>query len=209
MLNYDDVIAELEDAWITHGLHEHTLTESVVPDSHDRTYRAELFPEHGDPLTEENMPPWVELNFTWSASHQLRAEGRDIATEPLFLTWTYMVFVRGALRERSDEELANLFQRALRTALHRLMPDGDGEPLQFAVEIRRIYQSIGAHATLAYMQLVSANITDMTDQWNEGDPATLRHMIHFEVQLVSAVIYALADIFTPGPPGNYHAARTA
>lgn len=209
MLNYDDLVNGLEDAWIACGLHEHTLIESILPDSHDRTYRAELFPDHPEPLTEENTPPWVELNFTWSASHQLRSEGRRIDTEPLYLSWTYTAMVNGAMRERSDQELMHLFQKALKQAIQHLLPEAIHESFQVAVDIRRIYQLEGQTSRLMAMQLVSTNISDFTEHWSQHDSSTLRHMLRLEVQLVSAVVYALAEMFQPGGHGSYQSAQTA
>lgn len=209
MLMYDDLVDELEDAWIGCGLHEHELTESILPDSHDRAYRVALFPDHPEPLTEENTPPWVEISFTWSASHQLCSEGRHIDTEPLFLSWTYNVLIRDAMLQRNDHELVHLFHQALKKAIQSFMPEAAGEPQQIAVEIRRIYQSEGQSIQLAHMQLVSTNITDLTEQWRQHNATTLRHLVHMEVQLASAVIYALTEKFSPGGPGSYQTAQTA
>lgn len=203
MLAYDDLVTILEDAWAAAGLHEHTLVESVNPAAHDRLYRAELFPEHPEPLTEENMPPWVELTFTWSALHQLRSEGREIAPDPLELIWTYNVPVRG-MNERSDPELVRLFQRAYHTGFRRFYPaeaDLDLDPL--AVEVRRIYQDDGNRLQLVHLHLVSANLSDLSDQWGESDPRTTRSIVQTEVRLVSAVLYALAGIFTPSGHSGY------
>lgn len=113
MLTYDDLAGGLEDAWLAARFHDHTLVESVVPDMHDRTFRAELFPDHPEPLTEATMPPWVEVSFTWAAIHQLRSEGHSgIGNEPLELSWVYNVPVHGML-DRNDGELVQLFRRAI------------------------------------------------------------------------------------------------
>lgn len=202
MLTYDDLVASLEDSWPVVGLHEHALIESVLPTTHDRTYKVELFPEHPEPLTEENMPPWVEVNFTWSALHQLRSEGRELPPEPLDLTWTYTVSVQG-MPERSDHELVRLFQRVVHAAFLRFYPVEAEEMEPVAVDVRRIYQGDGPRLRQAYVQLVSANITDLSDQWAERDPRGLRALIKTEVQLASAIIHGLAEVFAPNGRGSY------
>ncbi len=202
MLTYDDLVNALEDAWVAIGLHEHALSESIQPETLERTYRAELFPDHPEPLTEETMPPWVEVTFSWLAAHQLRSEGQHVSTESLSLIWNYMVLVRSAMHERRDQELVLLFQKAVRAALRRFYP-GDADEMGYvAVEVRRIYQSDGQLAKLAYLQLMSTNVTDLSDQWDEHDPMALRRMVRSEVQLASAVLQSLAQAFTPTGNGN-------
>ncbi len=208
MLTYDDLVAALEDAWEAAGLHEHTLTESVQPSSHDRSYKAELFPDHPDPLTEENMPPWVEVAFVWSALHQLRSEGRDIPPEPLDLAWTYTVNVQGML-ERNDQELVRLFQRVVQTAFRRFYPAEAEEMEPVIVEVRRIYQGDGVRLRQAYLQLVSINITDLSDQWSEPDPRGLRTVMKTELQFVSAVLHGLTEVFAPNGRGGYRSVDAA
>jgi hypothetical protein len=211
MPSYDDIVEGLEDAWIATGLHEHSLIESVQPSSHDRIYRVELFPEHGDPLTEETMPPWVEVSFAWSAAHQLRSEGRNVESESLTLIWTYMVLPRQEVRERGDHELVRMFQTAVQTALRRFYPAEADEMGYIDVEVRRFYQRTQQHVRLGYVQLLSTNITDLSDQWNTADPFTLRRFIRAEMQFAGAVIQALAGTFASGSNGNgsYRAVDTA
>jgi len=209
MLTYDELVAALEDSWMVVGLHEHSLLESVLPDSHDRSYRAELFPDHPDPLTEETMPPWVEVSFSWLGSHQLRSEGREIKTEPIDLTWTYTVFVQETMQERSDHELVRLFQRAVHNALQQFYPADSTEMTPIAVEVRRVYQGGEERPKLAYVQLVSTNITDLSDLWPERNSMALSSLIQSEVQLAGAVIQALAETFNPSGRGGYHSVDTA
>lgn len=202
MISYDDLIDSLEEAWIQAGLHEHALVESVQPATLDRGYRAELFPEHGEPLTEENMPPWVEVSFTWSAAHQLRAEGRVRESDSLALIWNYMVLVPEARRERGDQELVRLFQKAVFSVLQRFYPGESEEMSHIAVEVRRIYQSDGQRNQQAYVQLLSTNLTDLSEHWQSTDPMALHRSIRTEVQFASAVIQALADVFGPDGQGT-------
>jgi hypothetical protein len=46
VITYDELAGGLEDAWIGAGLHEHAIIESVHPDTLERNYRVEVFPEH-------------------------------------------------------------------------------------------------------------------------------------------------------------------
>jgi hypothetical protein len=210
MLTYDELAGGLEDAWGAAGLHEHTLIEAVVPDSHDRSFRVELFPEHPDPLTEATMPPWVEVNFTWTALHQLRSEGQvELGKEPLELSWAYNVPAHGMV-DRSDGELVRLFQRAVQSAYTTIFPEGAAAlPDDLAVEVRRGYRGPARRDSAAYVQLVSTNITDMTELWDDRDDVTLRDMLHFEVHFAAALISALAEVFTPGGRGSYRSVDTA
>lgn len=208
MLTYDDLVAELEEAWAAVGLHEHTLIESVTPATHDRSYKVDLFPEHPEPLTDENMPPWVEVNFVWSALHQLRSEGRDLGAEPFEMTWMYNVNVRG-MNERSDVELVRMFQKAVQGAFKRYYPIEAEEIEPVPVEVRRTYQGDAAGLRMAYLQLVSPNITDLSDQWTERDPRALRTLIRNEVHLAAAIIQALANVFTPRGHGSYQTVEAA
>ncbi|MCU0492875.1 MAG: hypothetical protein MUD01_14890 [Chloroflexaceae bacterium] len=208
MLTYDDLVTELEEGWLAAGLHEHAVIESVVPSSHDRSYKAELFPEHPEPLTEDTMPPWAELNFIWTAMHQLRAEGREIAAEPVDLSWTYTVNVRG-MNERNDHELVRMFQKAVQSGFQRIYPLEADEMEPVAVEVRRIYQGDRQNLNQVYLQLVSINLTDLSDQWNDRDPRALRVVIRAEVQLAAAIIQALSETFTPTGRGSYRTVDAA
>src|SRR5215213_4562229 len=85
VITYDELAAGLEDAWLLASLHDHLLAESVLPDTLERVYRVELFPEHPEPLTEGVSPPWVELSFTWTPAHQLHSDGRELS--PACWSW--------------------------------------------------------------------------------------------------------------------------
>lgn len=209
MLSYDELVTGLEDAWSAAGLHEHAILETVRPDTHERLYRTELFPEHDDYLNEDNTPPWVEISFTWAATHQLRSEGRDAEEEALDISWTYMVLVHSSMRERSDRELVQMFQRAVQRALRRMFPTENENPISVPVEVRRIYRNEGAGPQVMHVQLVSTNVTDFSDHWDESDPRTLQHSLRVEVQLASAIVHALSDTFSASGQGNYRPVETA
>jgi hypothetical protein len=202
MLTYDDLVTGLEDAWLAVGLHEHSFIESVIPATHDRSCKIELFPEHDEPLNNENIPPYLELSFTWSPVHQLIAEGRDLPAEPLDLTWTYYATLNGQA-ERNDTELVRMFQRAVSSAFQRYYPAEAAEMDPVSVEVRRIYQPGGQRLQLDFIQLVSSTISDLFEQWPDRDLPGLRALLRTELQLASAIINHLADSFTPRGRGGY------
>ncbi len=208
MLTYDDLVAGLEDAWLAVGLHEHAFIESVIPTAHDRTCKIELFPEHDEPLTPANLPPYLEVNFTWSAIHQLIAEGRELPTEPLDLTWTYTATLVDA-QERSDVELVRMFQRAVHSAFERYYPAEAAEMEPVAVEVRRIYMPGAQRLQLDYVQLVSTTVADIFEQWPQRDQQSLRVILRIELQLASAIINNLSESFTPRGRGGYKSVDAA
>lgn len=202
MLTYDDLVTGLEDAWLGVGLHEHSFVESVIPATHDRTLKVELFPEHEEPLSAESMPPWLELSYTWSPVHQLLSEGRTLPSEPLDLSWTYTATVIGQ-QDRSDQELVRVFQRAVQSAFQRYYPAEAAEMEPVAVEVRRVYSSGPQKLQLDYIQLVSSTISDLFEQWPDRDLAGLRGLLRAEMQLASAIIANLSEAFTPRGRGGY------
>ncbi|MEI7644762.1 MAG: hypothetical protein WCJ55_10820 [Chloroflexales bacterium] len=208
MLTYDDLVSGLEDAWLAVGLHEHAFIESVIPTTHDRTCKIELFPEHEEPLTNENIPPWLEIGFTWSAVHQLISEGRELPTEPLDLTWAYTATLLGS-QDRNDIELVRMFQRAVQIAFVRYYPAEAAEMEPVAVEVRKIYQSDGQKLQIEYIQLVSTTVSDIFEQWSDRDLAGLRALLRVELQLASAIIANLSDMFTPRGRGGYRTVDAA
>lgn len=213
MLTYDTLVTELESAWVLANFHEHQLIESIQPDTLDRTYKADLFPEHADPLNEDNIPPWVELSFNWSALHQLRSEGHsiDVSQDPLAMTWIYNVMVRDPIRERTDQDLVRLFQKSVFNGLRQFFLAEQAETAPVAVEVRRIYHSDGQTTELAYVHLISPNLSDLSEMWNERDVNNLRGYIESEFAIAQAVVQSLATTFTPasGPHGNYQSVDTA
>jgi hypothetical protein len=217
MLSYDDLAEGLEEAWVAARLHDHELFESIQPESLDRTYKAVLLPNHPEPLNDENMPPWVEVGFTWSAEHQACSSGRSrqsTPSDPLDITWVYNVMVRGVLRERRDQELVHLFQHAVQAALTHFYPSEAPSMPPIPVEVRRIYQSDENRAILVHVHLVSSNITDLSEQWEEQNPLALGHLLRSEFAIASTVIQALREIFNSPSGGDdnnytYHSVDTA
>jgi hypothetical protein len=208
VITYDELAAGLEDAWILAGLHDHLLVESMQPDTLERTYRVELFPEHPEPLTEGSSPPWVELSFTWTPAQQLHSEGREISPGVLELAWTFTVDVRDQ-GERNDTDLTRAFNTAVRNALRRAAPDMPAPSEYIAIEVRRGYRTSGEKPTLAYIQMVGTNVTDLGDLWADREPDTLREALRDELLIVAALLHALGETFAPSGLGGYRSVDTA
>lgn len=213
MLTYDNLVAALTGAWTSSGFHEHDVIETVQPGSHEQTYKVELFPNNTENFEEDSIPPWIEVQFNWSPLHQLRAEGHpiDMTNDPLILTWLYNVVVPKTTREQTDQELVRLFQRAIQAALRTLFPDEDITMTPIAIEIRRVYHSDGRNLDMEYVQLVSPNITDLTDEWNNQDLRNVRHVLQSEFSFANAIIEAMMSVFHPptGKHGTYRSVDTA
>lgn len=209
MITYDDLASGLEDAWLMAGLHEHAIVESVNPESLERTYRVEIFPEHPEPMTEASSPPWVELTYTWTPAHQLFADGRaDVSPGVLELSWTYTVDIRETY-DRPDLELVRSFTNAVRAALRRAAPDIAMPPDYIAVEVRRGYRTGGERAMLAYVQMIGTNVTDLSDLWENRNTDTLREVLREELFVVAALLHALGETFAPSGLGGYRSVDTA
>lgn len=208
MLTYDDLVTGLEDAWLAVGLHEHAFIESVTPATHDRTLKVELFPDHEEPLTSTNMPPWLELTYSWSPVHQLLSEGRELPSEPLDLSWTYTATV-GSPTDRTDTEMVRAFQSAVQRAFQRFYPTEAAEMEPVAVEVRRVYSSGTPKLQLDYIQLVSSTVSDLFEMWPDRDTQSLRLLLRIEMQLANAILANLADAFTPRGRGGYKSVDAA
>jgi hypothetical protein len=59
------------------------------------------------------------------------------------------------------------------------------------------------------VQLVSTNMSDLTDQWDDPDPQALQRLLRAEMRLAGAVLRALANIFAPEDNGGYRAVDAA
>ena len=208
MITYDELAVGLEDAWTMAGLHEHLLIESVIPDTLERTYRVEIFPEHPEPLTESVSPPWVEMTYTWTAAHQLHSEGHEVSPGSLELSWTYTVDIYDK-SDRNDMELTRAFNAAVRTALRRAAPDMSSPAEYVAIEVRRGYRSSGDKPAPAYVQLVGTNVTDLGDLWSDRNPNALREALRDELIIVAALLHALSETFSPASLGGYRPVDTA
>ncbi len=208
MITYDELAAGLEDAWLMAGLHEHLIVESVVPDTLERTYRAEIFPEHPEPLAEGSPTPWVEVNFTWTPAQQLHSEGQQVSPGVTELAWTYTIDVRN-FGDRGDTELTRAFHGAVRSAIRRVAPDLTTSAEYIAVEVRRGYRLSNERPVAAYVQLVGTNVTDLSDLWTDRQPEALREALREELIIVAALLHALGETFAPSGLGGYKSVDTA
>jgi hypothetical protein len=208
LISYDELAAGLEDAWIAAGLHEHAILESVNPETLERTYKVEIFPEHPEPLSEQIAPPWVEMSFVWNAGHQLFAEGREMPAGILELAWIYTVDIRNH-GDRPDLELVRAFNTAVRAALRRAAPDLPTPSDYIAIEVRRGYRTLSDRPIAAYVQLIGTNVTDLSDLWEARNAEALREVLREELRIVAALLHALGETFTPGGLGGYRSVDTA
>lgn len=208
MITYEELAAGLEDAWVLAGLHDHAVNETVNPELLERSYRAELFPEHPEPLTEGIVVPWVEASFTWSPAQQLHSEGAQVSPGVTEMTWTYTIDVRHQA-DRSDLELTRAFHSAVRSAVRRVAPDMTTAAEYIAVEVRRGYRLSNDRPVQAYVQLVGTNVTDMADLWTERQPEALREALRDELMLVGALLHALGETFAPTGLAGYRSVDTA
>jgi hypothetical protein len=159
-------------------------------------------------MPENASPPWVELSFTWSPTHQLFAEGRDISPGLLELSWTYTVDVRNHT-DRPDNELVRAFNNAVRAALRRTAPDIPMPADYIAIEVRRGYRTAGDRPALAYVQMVGTNVTDLSDMWDNRAPDALREVLREELQIVAALLHSLGETFALNGMGGYRSVDTA
>jgi hypothetical protein len=121
-----------------------------------------------------------------------------------------MVLVHGSMRNSSDIDLVRIFQRAVYSGLRRFYPSVADDPGTIAVEVRRVYHSsANQRPQLAYVQLVSTNLTDLSEQWRTVDALSLRQALRTELQLVGTIVRALADGFNPDSNGSYRTVDTA
>jgi hypothetical protein len=208
-MTYDELASALEDAWLAAGLHEHVIEEQVIIERNERSYRAELFADHEEPLPDP-APPWVDVTFRWGPQHQLRGEGHEGLRAPIELTWTYHVEL-GPYHPRSDQELARAFFGAVRAGFRRLDPNEPPPHDYIEVEVRRSFQAHGDGPLGTWIELVGNGLTDLTDLWSEHDPRVLGDVIRDELQLVAAVLLSLAEVFVPtrGGRGSYRSVETA
>lgn len=208
MITYEELAAGLEDAWAFVGLHEHTINETINPEVLERTYRAELFPEHPEPLGEGVTVPWVEVSFTWSPAQQLHAEGVQISPGVTELTWTYTIDVRQQA-ERNDTDLSRAFHAAVRAAIRKIAPELFTAAEYIAVEVRRGYRLSNDRPVQAYVQLIGTNVTDLSDLWSNRQPETIREALRDELTIVAALLHSLAETFAPSGIAGYRSVDTA
>lgn len=205
-MTYDELADALEDAWLAAGLHEHVIEEQTSSDRHERSFRAELFADHDEPLPDP-PPPWVDVAFRWGAAHFLRGEGNETVRAPLELAWTYHVELSND-QSRSDVELARAFHSAVRAAFRRVDPDEPPPTDYVDIEVRRAYTPQGDGLVASWVEIVGLGTSDLTDLWDDEDPNALPDTVNAECLLVAIVLHALHDVFGPVRGGTRTGYRT-
>ncbi len=204
LLSYEELANAIEEAWEQAGLHEHGVNETINPATLERTFRAEIFPDHGEPLTEQNIPPWVELSFVWDAEHQRASTANTpVALE---LLWNYTITLAGH-DKRSDLELLKAFATVVNQTIRKLFqqaPDHD----MLAVEIRRSYQSAETRE-LQHIVIYASGGSDISELFISKSADMLRTVLHEEMLVVASLLRALAEAFSPGSVGGYRTVESA
>jgi hypothetical protein len=203
-LSYEELANALEEGWSVIGLHEHDVAEQVNPTTLERSFRAELFPEHGDPLTEHNTPPWVEVSFVWGPSHQIHTG--TLVTIPLELTWEYTITVPPA-DKRNDSELIRTLQSAIQSALRKVFHEEVGHDV-LVLEVRRAYKAPEARE-LRCLEIHARGSSDISDVLGGHGHDHVQTVIQEEYAMVNVLLQTFADTFSPGSVGWYRSVESA
>ena len=203
-LSYEELANALEEGWSVIGLHEHDVAEQVNPTTLERTFRAELFPEHGDPLTEHNTPPWVEVTMVWGPAHQVHTG--QMVSVPLELTWEYTITVPPA-DKRNDNELIRTLQSAIQTSLRKLFHEDVGHDV-LALEVRRAYKAPEARE-LRCLEIHARGSSDISDVLTGLGHDHMLIVIQEEYAMVNTLLQTFADTFSPGSVGGYRSVESA
>lgn len=204
MLSYEELANAIEDAWEQAGLHEHGVNETINPATLERTFRAEIFPDHSEPLTEQNLPPWAELTFVWGPEQQRASDSSTPA--PLELLWNYTVTL-AVHDKRSDSELLKAFTVVINQTIRKLFqqtPDHD----MLAIEVRRGYRSAESRE-LQHIVIYASGGSDIGEAFTATTPDMMRSILHEELLVVSSLLRALAEAFSPGSVGGYRSVESA
>jgi hypothetical protein len=137
LLSYEELADTIEDAWEQVGLHDHGVNESINPSTLERTFRAEIFPEHGEPLTNQKHAHRPEVSFTCEQT------SNDLArvVNQYYLSWAGITpSPLPAHDKRNDVDLLRAFTTAIHQALRKVFQQTPEHDV-LAVEIRRVYKS--------------------------------------------------------------------
>lgn len=204
LLTYEELANTLEETWEHVGLHEHGVNESINPATLERTFRAEIFPEHGEPLTEHNVPPWVEVSFVWGPEQQRASENNTPV--PLELLWNYTITL-ATHDKRSDGELLKSFMTIVHQTIRKLFQQTLDHDM-LAVEIRRSYRSSDARE-LQQLVIFASGGSDIGDAFAATPPDMLRNILREELLVAANLLRAFADTFSPGSVGGYRSVDSA
>jgi hypothetical protein len=61
----------------------------------------------------------------------------------------------------------------------------------------------------AYVQLIGANRTDLSDLWDVRSNDAVRDALREELLVVAALVHTLGEAFAPASLGNYRSVDTA
>lgn len=203
-LSYEELINAFESAWAHVGLHEHEIVEHITPATLERTFRVHLFPDHGEPLTDANMPPWVEATVTWGASHHLH-DGSASITVPLEIQWNYTIPLQLG-EKRSDLEIAKAAHVLIRQVVRRLFNEDVGQEV-LAIEMRRAFAADSR--SVSALQLYASGTSDISEVLLPTGSEAMHAVLREECSMAAALVLAFAEAFNPGSVGGYRAVESA
>lgn len=202
-LSYEELVNAFESSWSHVGLHEHDITEYVIPATLERTFRTTLFPNHGEPLTDANMPPWVEATIVWGPVHHMH-EGPTVVT-PLEIQWNYTIPIPLS-DKRSDQEIVKTTHTTIRQVVRRLFEEDIGHEV-LALELRRAF---GADSrSIQAIHINASGMSDISEVLLTTSSDAIHSILREECNMAAALIMAFAETFNPGSVGGYRAVESA
>ncbi len=203
-LSYEELINAFEATWGQVGLHEHEIVEYMTPATLERTFRVQLFPDHGEPLTDANMPPWVEATVVWGPAHHLH-DGNAAIPVPLEIQWNYTIPIPLG-EKRSDQEIAKAAQTQIRQVVRRLFNEDVGQEV-LAIEMRRAFAPDSR--SVSSLMLYASGTSDITEVLLTTGSEALHAVLREECSMAVALVLAFAETFNPGSVGGYRAVESA
>ena len=202
-LSYEELVNAFETTWAQVGLHEHDVVEFITPATLERTFRVHLFPDHGEPLTEANMPPWVEATLIWGPNHHMH-DGATIQI-PLEIQWNYTIPLPLG-EKRTDQEIAKSAHVLVRQVVRRLFNEDVGHEV-LAIEIRRAFAPDSRSVTA--LQIYASGTSDISEVLLTKGSEALNTVLREECSMAAALVLAFAEAFNPGSVGGYRAVESA
>lgn len=203
-LSYEELVNAFESTWGPAGLHEHEVVEHITPATLERTFRVHLFPDHGEPLTDANMPPWVEATLVWGPLHQLH-DGNAAIPLPLEIQWNYTIPLPLG-EKRTDQEIAKAAHVLIRQVVRRLFNEDVGHEV-LAIELRRAFASDSR--SVSALQLYASGTSDISEVLLTTGSEALHTVLREECSMAAALVMAFAEAFNPGSVGGYRAVESA
>lgn len=203
-LSYEELVNAFESTWGLVGLHEHEIVEHITPATLERTFRVHLFPDHGEPLTDANMPPWVEATLVWTPMHHLH-DGSAAIAQPLEIQWNYTIPLPLG-EKRSDQEIAKATHTLIRQVVRRLFNEDVGHEV-LAIELRRAFASDSR--SVSALQIYASGTSDISEVLLATGSESLNTVLREECSMAAALVMAFAEAFNPGSVGGYRAVESA